>query len=78
MPQGSARDITLSDGTRATYVEGSWSASADQVVWGADGTQTLVFDRDGLRTIVRYDNGPRMEPSELATIAEGMAVGPTG
>ncbi|MBI2914205.1 MAG: hypothetical protein HYY03_09850 [Chloroflexi bacterium] len=74
--QGSAQDLTLSDGTRATYVEGSWMASADQVVWGADGSQTLLFDRDGLRTIVRYDNGPRMEPSELAAIAEGMAVGP--
>ncbi len=76
--QGSASDLTLSDGARATYIEGSWSTSGSQIVWGADGSQTLVFDRDGLRTIIRYLNGPRLEPGEIVAIAEGMTPAPSG
>jgi len=76
--QGSAKNLTLSDGTQATYVEGSWSASGSQVVWGADGSQTILFDRDGVRTIIRYVNGPPLQPGELVTIAEGMVAAASG
>ncbi len=76
--RGSATDLTLSDGTRATYVEGAWSPSGSQAVWGADGSQTLVFDKDGLRTIIGYVNGPRLEPGDLVTIAEEMAPAASG
>ena len=74
--QGSALDFTLSDGTPATYVDGSWRPSGGNIVWGEGGAQTMVFDRDGLRTIIFHNDGPRMDPSYLWAIAEGMVVTP--
>ena len=72
--KGSTLDLTLSDGTPATYVQGAWQASSSQIVWGEDGVQTLVFDRAGLRTIIQYRGGAPWSPDELGSIAEGMIV----
>ena len=71
--QGSALDFTLADGTAATYIEGSWRPSGNRIVWREDDAQSLVFDRDGLRTIIHYIDGPRIHPSYLLAVAEGMA-----
>ncbi|MEE9198412.1 MAG: hypothetical protein V3U26_01295, partial [Dehalococcoidia bacterium] len=70
--QGFALDRTLSDGTPATYVQGSWRTSGSQIVWGEDGAQSLVFDRAGLRTIIHSIDGAVMGPGDLQTIAESM------
>lgn len=74
--QGSALNLTLSDGSPATYVDGSWRPSGGKIVWGEGGAQTMVFDRDGLRTVIFHTDGPRMDPSYLWAIAEGMVATP--
>lgn len=70
--QGFALDRILSDGTPATYVQGSWQTSGSQIVWGEGGAQSLVFDRAGRRTIIHFIDGPVMGPGDLQTIAESM------
>lgn len=65
---GSAESIALPDGTPAAYVDGSWQATPDGLSWVFGGTQTLLFERDGVRTILRY-SGPPMAPADLAAIA---------
>lgn len=54
---GSASDVLLADNTPATYFDGRWSTTDGSFSWLLDGTQTLVFDRDGVRTIVVH-SGP--------------------
>lgn len=66
---GSATMITLSDGTEATYVDGSWAMAGAAPAWEAGETQTIVFDRAGVRTIVRY-TGPAVDQANLISIAE--------
>lgn len=65
----SATTLTLSDGTEGFYVEGSWDMSAAAPAWDAAGTQTVVFERAGVRTIVRY-SGPALDRGDLISIAE--------
>ena len=68
VPAGSAVD-TLVSGSPATYYEGSWSQAEDgSLTWQPSGTQTLVFERDGVRFTVRY-TGPRIEPADFAMAA---------
>lgn len=68
VPTGSATDA-LVDGSVATYYEGNWSQAPDgSLTWQPSGTQTLVFDRDGIRFTMRY-TGPRVEPADFATAA---------
>jgi hypothetical protein len=70
--QGYALERTLSDGTPATYVQGSWRTSGSQIVWGEDGALSLVFDRAGLRTIIHVIDGAVMGAGDLQAIAESM------
>lgn len=65
---GSVSDVTLSDGTAATYFEGAWDM-AGAPAWEAGGTQTLVFERGDVRAVVRY-TGPAMDQAELISIAD--------
>lgn len=61
--------VSLSDGTSTTYVEGVWDVTGpDDLSWNIGRTQTLIFERDGLRTIIRY-TGPTIEASILTEIA---------
>lgn len=54
---GSAADFLLADGTPATYFDGRWSTEDGSFAWVLGGTQTLVFDQDGVRTIIVH-SGP--------------------
>lgn len=59
----------LADGTSTTYVEGAWEVTGpDGLSWDIGRTQTLIFQRDGLRTIIRY-TGPTIDSSILTVIA---------
>lgn len=49
---GSARDVLLTDGTAATYFDGAWETADGSFAWVLGGSQTLVFDDGGVRTIV--------------------------
>jgi hypothetical protein len=53
VPPGEAADTTV-NGEPATYYEGAWSEAGGAVTWQKTGTQTLVFEGDGLRTTVQY------------------------
>lgn len=68
---GSATDIVLSGGVPATYVQGSWQPDGGQFAWAVDGAQSIVFDRDGVRTVIQYD-GPAANPALLRSISESM------
>jgi hypothetical protein len=72
---GSAFDVTLVDGTPASYIDGAWEASSTSIEWSDAGSQTLLFDRLGVRTIIRYA-GPRVERAFLFGIANPMALTP--
>jgi hypothetical protein len=54
------------------YFEGSWESSGQALTWGSADSQSLVFDRDNVRTIVQYE-GPPVDPSKLTNIANLMA-----
>jgi hypothetical protein len=65
---GSIHDYVLADGTLASYIQGAWTPGASGFSWSADNAQTLVFDRDGVRTIIEYI-GPPVAVPELLAIA---------
>jgi len=67
-----AVDITLDDGAPATYIEGSWRVANGTVVWDGSSSQTLVFDRGGLRTVIQYVQGPPVTVEELKLIAQSL------
>lgn len=72
---GSATDVALEDGTAATYVEGMWQPAADgALTWSEGSAQTLVFERDGVRTTIQY-TGPEADAPSLFAIADSMATG---
>jgi hypothetical protein len=70
--KGFAQDIPLLPDLTAVYVDGSWSAVGSATTWSGEGGQTIVFDQNGLRTIVL---APEDSPSEteLRLMAEGLA-----
>jgi hypothetical protein len=51
---GSAVDVTLADGTPATYFAGGWTPQDSEFAWTSGDAQTLIFDRDGVRTIIQH------------------------
>ena len=65
----SAQDVTLSDGTPATFFEGGWNPGDSGFTWAAGSARTLVFDRNGVRTIIQH-SGTNAGPSELIGIAD--------
>jgi len=70
--QGFARDIWLSAGTPATYVNGAWRPSGSDLTWGADDAQTVLFDLGGLRTIIHTTDGD-LPLADLVAIADSLA-----
>jgi hypothetical protein len=72
---GSATDVALSDGTPATYVEGMWQPADDgTLTWNPGGAQTLLFERNGVRTTIQYAGADADAPS-LFTIADSLTAG---
>ena len=65
---GSIDDYVLTDGTPASYIQGAWTPGASGFSWSDDNAQTLVFDRDGVRTIIEYI-GPPIAIPELLEVA---------
>jgi len=70
--QGFARDILLSAGTPATYVNGAWRPFGSDLTWGEDDAQTVLFDLGGLRTIIHTADGD-LPLADLAAIADSLA-----
>lgn len=68
---GATQDTALADGTPATYVQGSWLPGSAGFTWTSGGAQSLIFERNGVRTIVQY-TGPSLEPAALIEIASSM------
>ena len=69
---GSAEDVTLADGTPATFIEGGWQAEAGEAFWSGTSARSLVFERDGVRTTIQNLEGS-MVAGDLVAIANGMA-----
>ena len=68
-----ATNLSLADGTPSTYVEGAWEITGTNgLSWEIGRTQTLTFQRDEVRTIIRY-TGPAIEASILTAIANLLA-----
>ncbi len=74
VPPGEAADTSV-NGTPATYFEGAWSEADGAIIWQDTGAQTLVFERDGLRTTVQY-TGAEIDMAGL-TAAVAMLPAPT-
>lgn len=70
--RGFAQDIVLSAGVPATYVSGSWGPVGSDLVWGADGGQSLLFDIGELRTVIFASDG-NLSITELSAIADSLA-----
>lgn len=68
---GFVQDLALADGTPASYVEGTWLPGDGGFTWSPGGAQTLVFERQGLRTVIQY-TGPALPVSTLLEIAASM------
>lgn len=69
--QGSATDLVLADGTPATFYRGSWQVSDGSFRWDQQDSVSLVFQRDGIRTIIRH-SGADVPPATLVAIADSM------
>ncbi len=71
--QGSAQDVRLRAAeVPATYVRGTWQPVGDDITWGNEDAQTIVFDLDGLRTIIHTTDSD-LTLTDLMAIAEGLA-----
>ena len=55
----------------ATYFEGGWRAEDGTLLWETADSQTIVFESQGVRSIVHY-SGPRLNPQELLAVADSM------
>jgi hypothetical protein len=73
VPAGKPVDASIG-GIGATYFEGGWAQSGVALRWLDSGTQTLLFERGGLRTTVQY-TGPQIDMDTL-TAAATMLVAP--
>ena len=69
--QGSSIELVLTDGTPATFIAGGWQTADGSFVWDQGDSATLVFERDGVRTIIRGSSGS-LPPATLAAIADAM------
>jgi hypothetical protein len=67
VPEGVASTVMV-NGMQATYYEGSWSETDGALTWQPEGTQTVVFERDGVRFTVVY-SGPAVDGFDLAEAA---------
>ncbi len=65
---GTMTRVTLADGTPATLFQGSWAAG-DTLFWSANSSQTLLFERAGVRVIVELQSA-RPGPSLLFATVE--------
>ena len=71
--QGFAYDITLFEtGIPATFVSGAWEPLASELAWDENGAQTVVFDHEGLRTVVHVSDGS-VPMGNVVAIADSMA-----
>jgi hypothetical protein len=70
--QGFAQDVRLSTGNAATYVSGTWRPLGNELTWGENGAQTILFDAAGVRTIIYTTDGD-LALANLLTIAESLA-----
>ncbi len=79
MEQGFARDIWLSAGTPATYVNGAWRPLGSDLTWGEEDAQTLLFDLGGLRTVIHTADGdlPLADLLAMANSLVGQVAPPT-
>jgi hypothetical protein len=75
VPSGKAVDTFLV-GIRATYFEGDWTQSGGGLTWLDAGTQTLLFERGGLRTTVQY-TGPQIDVDSLMAAATMLVAPPS-
>ncbi len=75
VPSGKAVDTSLG-GIQATYFEGDWTQSGSALSWLDAGTQTLLFERGGLRTTVQY-TGPQIDVDTLTAAATMLAAPPS-
>jgi hypothetical protein len=66
---GIAQDVTLAGGVAATRIEGSWKMGKDGLAWTADGSRSLLFEADGVRTVLV---GWGIKPQDLLDVASGM------
>ena len=72
--QGSAQDVRLQAAeVPATYVRGTWQPVGDDITWGNEDAQTVVFDIKGLRTIIHTTDSD-LTLTDLMAIAAGLAV----
>lgn len=70
--RGFAQTIWLSEATPASYVMGSWQPLGSEITWGEDDAQTIVFDVNGLRTIIHTtDSG--LSISDLVALGNSLA-----
>ncbi len=69
--QGSATDLALADGTPATFIRGSWQTADGAFRWDQQDSVSLVFERDGIRTIIRQSSAD-VTPATLVAVADSM------
>jgi hypothetical protein len=70
--RGFAQTIWLSSSVPGTYVMGTWQSTGSDLTWGEDAAQTIVFDLNGLRTIIQTAD-IHVRISDLVALGESMA-----
>jgi hypothetical protein len=75
VPSGMAVDTSIV-GIQATYFAGGWAQSGGALAWIGAGTQTLLFERGGLRTTVQY-TGPQIDMDTLMAAATMLVAPPS-
>lgn len=69
---GFAQPLALANGVQGTYFEGMWWVEDTQILWGAEGAQTLLFDQGQVRTVILYLGGDKLDIQALLAIANSM------
>ena len=70
--QGFAQDIRLSNGTPATWINGTWRPSDSTLTWGEGDALTIIFDLGGLRTVIQATDSS-LPLQDIVAIADGLA-----
>jgi hypothetical protein len=60
--------VTLSDGTPAVLIDGAWMTSGGVLTWTTGGEHSLIFERDGVRTVISAQ-GEAFSSAELVEFA---------